>query len=697
MLQSSLEYLNKEVRMKKQRFNIQIKIIESSFRILLLSLLAVFFIGCGEEQKEISIETYVDGNLTWQDDLSEVESFSANRSKTWNEANKYCSELSLAGIEEWRLPSILELKNLSNKKEYIQYYSKSSHWSSSVLSVNSDKKYYYYFGDFSSVNRISYDDINETNYIRCVHGNTQEYFNSYFVADNNLTWQDTFEIDFDTDLEANQYCSDLNLSGFDDWKLPSSSELVSLYSSGQKGVSTFGHSGSYVASNISTNTGIDIFGNPNIWYTRYWVTQEGIIDNSGGIISGLTNPTTIYPSNTKNRYTRCVREVPFELNTSMINKLEILSDNEYLEGDNVTVYGYLQLNDGAKISINSTSWDSSSEFVSIDENGTMKIDRVDVPDFNVTITSTYDSFSTSKTILIKNRKYIGTPKTGQTNIYYANDDGDYQLGENLERNDTTNIVYDYYNHLKWYDVEQNIENADDAEDFCWDGNESLGIPGGSRLPGIDELIMISSKGTIGVNQVFKNINSDQYWSSDNQQSWRDYYDFSTGERKYDWYADYTKKAYICVKSLNNGIKENLYQNVPEKEVTNDNRSGVMWQDDITSINNSLTWSESIDYCENLIHASFNDWRLPNLFEIYGATKTETTGASIESNFSKYSSENYWSSTSSDTNNSLAYSVKPSEYTYKYSATFFIAKVSAGAENKDSKDTLNHVRCVRSMK
>ena len=51
---------------------------------------------------------------------------------------------------------------------------------------------------------------------------------TFTVNDSNLTWQDTESIytstAFPTWVEANQYCNDLELEGFNDWRLPSTSE-----------------------------------------------------------------------------------------------------------------------------------------------------------------------------------------------------------------------------------------------------------------------------------------------------------------------------------------------------------------------------------------------------------------------------------------------------------------------------------------
>jgi hypothetical protein len=48
-------------------------------------------------------------NLLWQQNPPK-------EGMTWQEANKYCKSLTLAGYKDWRLPTFDELKTLINKK-----------------------------------------------------------------------------------------------------------------------------------------------------------------------------------------------------------------------------------------------------------------------------------------------------------------------------------------------------------------------------------------------------------------------------------------------------------------------------------------------------------------------------------------------------------------------------------------------------
>ncbi len=53
------------------------------------------------------------GNLEWQDN-SQAKSTKHN----WQDAKVYCSELSLSGYDDWRLPSIKELQSIADVSRY---------------------------------------------------------------------------------------------------------------------------------------------------------------------------------------------------------------------------------------------------------------------------------------------------------------------------------------------------------------------------------------------------------------------------------------------------------------------------------------------------------------------------------------------------------------------------------------------------
>jgi hypothetical protein len=110
--------------------------------------------------------------LIWQDNSAAKET-----KMTWQDAMSYCSELSLGGYSDWRLPNIKELQSIVDISRYkpaikkgFKYVNTSDYyWSSSVYV--SDTKYawivYFKFGDTKYYNKT------DKYYVRCVRGGSK--------------------------------------------------------------------------------------------------------------------------------------------------------------------------------------------------------------------------------------------------------------------------------------------------------------------------------------------------------------------------------------------------------------------------------------------------------------------------------------------------------------------------------------------
>ncbi len=124
----------------------------------------------------------------------------------------------------------------------------------------------------------------------------------------------------------------------------------------------------------------------------------------------------------------------------------------------------------------------------------------------------------------------------------------------------------------------------------------------------------------------------------------------------------------------------------------DSLTSLMWQRTIPSIypgctkgeqeGAKCTWQEAIDYCENLVYAGYNDWRLPNPHELrsivnYGqyqpAINTRIFG-DLPAGYSNY----FWSS--------AAYA--------NYSGNAWYVLLDNGFVSYISKTYGDYVRCVR---
>jgi uncharacterized protein DUF1566 len=84
----------------------------------------------------------------------------------------------------------------------------------------------------------------------------------------------------------------------------------------------------------------------------------------------------------------------------------------------------------------------------------------------------------------------------------------------------------------------------------------------------------------------------------------------------------------------------------------DTCTGLMWQKDIADVNRDgqhdvndrLPWCEALAYCENLIFAGHDDWRLPNVKELQSIVDYGRFAPAIDPAFGA-ATGGYWSSTS----------------------------------------------------
>ena len=82
-------------------------------------------------------------------------------------------------------------------------------------------------------------------------------------------------------------------------------------------------------------------------------------------------------------------------------------------------------------------------------------------------------------------------------------------------------------------------------------------------------------------------------------------------------------------------------------------TGLQWQDDADAKNITKTWTEAIDYCENLTLGGFSDWRLPNINELKTIVDKSKYNHNIVTEVTNLSTVFYWSSTSVAGNSNAA--------------------------------------------
>jgi len=161
-----------------------------------------------------------------------------NTTYSFENAEVYCSNLSLGSMTNWRLPSILEIYEFINAQTTTPAINSlcsastnaANYWSSSSSAANVSQGWAV---DFDSGNS-SLGAKTTKNYARCVSGSS--YPGSSYTNNGNstitdhstgLTWEQT-EGGSKTWEQALSYCEALNLGGKTDWRLPNIKSLRSL-------------------------------------------------------------------------------------------------------------------------------------------------------------------------------------------------------------------------------------------------------------------------------------------------------------------------------------------------------------------------------------------------------------------------------------------------------------------------------------
>ncbi len=221
--------------------------------------------------------TVIDANtgLIWQQAQN-------NTRATLQEARHACSDLVLAGKDDWRLPTIQELFSIADMSgstgtrffldiatfdiRYAQpdeqfpdgqkYDESGQTWSSSP-GINGQGAYIFNF--FNGELRTYSED--EAFFFRCVRGNTYG-MNDFIdngdgtILDNasELMWEQAESIFTLNWGAALSYCENLDLAGFDDWRLPNIKELSSLVlNPGMTSLFTTSEAGSRLWSSTSSS------------------------------------------------------------------------------------------------------------------------------------------------------------------------------------------------------------------------------------------------------------------------------------------------------------------------------------------------------------------------------------------------------------------------------------------------------------
>ncbi len=262
-------------------------------------------------------------------------------------------------------------------------------------------------------------------------------------------------------------------------------------------------------------------------------------------------------------------------------------------------------------------------------------------------------------------------KTGIKTSQYPGDDGDYQKGgSDIDYSISGFSLKDEVTGLEWVYSSRfrpNFRYKARAIDYCNGLNRFLDQEGW-RLPTQKEIAYTIDKSGGDHNFPVYRFSGLNLWHN----STADAGDIHTT---------------ICVKgeTLDTNYISGLVRNDTD-EVVVDGQNGLMWQDDASTASLKLSWSGSIEHCENLEYAGFLNWRLPNINELAYALPNTTfkNQTVLEYPNGEYWipivswRKPYWSSTPNFYDSGRAWAMESASFTHYYF----------------SKTDQSYVRCVR---
>lgn len=150
----------------------------------------------------------------------------------------------------------------------------------------------------------------------------------------------------------------------------------------------------------------------------------------------------------------------------------------------------------------------------------------------------------------------------------------------------------------------------------------------------------------------------------------------------------------CMRSDGEFLRTLVRSTAPGEPTVTDTLNQLMWQgcsEGYTGLDcttgsglTGWTWRGALSFCEDLSWAGYDDWRLPNVVELYSIVNNHVYSPSIDATvFPRTGSDTYWTSTST-----LAY--EKQAYYVNFDSGF------VGSADKYSLDSYSYIRCVRDI-
>jgi len=628
-----------------------------------------------------------DGTVTDNNTKQMWQQADDNTLRTWENAGTYCTNLSLGGYYDWRLPSSKELQTIVKHgsitpaidTNYFLNTNSSDYWSSTIKAGDTNYAWYvnFSYGDvYSYIKSGSYG-------VRCVRGGSElaiwafDYSNlgngTVSHGSTSLMWQQEDDNVPRTWEEALDYCENISLGGHTDWRLSNVKELLTI------------------VDNATNSPTIDTTYFPNTESNVYWSSTTGAEVTSYAWYVNFDNGEVDYYYKSHSHYVRCVRGGRQAAISVSFNDTD--SDIGELSGD-VTIVKAGDESDVIQYKLywgsNSTTKYDPTPITTLAKTGGNLVytfeDNTPIPDgathlLVFTNNNEGEMLTGVSTIIFDEERNL--PDTGQTTSYTATmgEDADYLIHAPSYNNNGNGTVTDNNTVLMWQQEDDNITRTwEEAGAYCT--NLSLGGYNDWRLPNAKELQSVVLYGALYPSidtDVFLNTNTSPYWSSTtsaaNLDSALSVGFFAGGAHSYG------KNDYNYVRCVRGGHESMIWPLDfldQGNGIVSHGSTELMWQqqDD----NTTKTWENSLLYCQNLSLGGYTDWRLPNIKELLTIISFERYYPAIDLEYfpNTDSSSYYWSSTTSLGDIQAAWSV-------------FFGDVYVGNPRKSD---YKNVRCVR---
>ncbi|MBR6244346.1 DUF1566 domain-containing protein [bacterium] len=574
----------------------------------------------------------------------------------WYDAVDYCNNLTYAGHDDWRLPSVKEFFSLKYNPIDWELGHGRGLWTSQER--GEDYAIVVFDNYYDSYYQLSMPGKDDLYAVRCVRGNTipdadmhsstvTSGGSSYSIVTDSTTrliWQKNPEDSTKTWKNALSYCENLEYAGLSNWRLPNNNELMSLIN----------NNGSSNFPQISEATASD---------SREFWTSSSLYETSGSAFVLYSYGSGNFKSKTGKSNVVCVHS-------------DICKEGEFWNGS--ACVNPCEPNPCAALA-NSTHECTATAWNNYEcecNDGYAWNGALCVP-------QTFGRICTGQDKCYNNSEEISCPAEGED---FFGQDAQY----------TTKCTAQSFSADEWVVIDNNTgltwEKSPSEETYTWDNrathcndlnNSNYGSRSNWRVPNPLELLTIVNNSTYNpaTNSNFSGMpisDSTYLWTNNEYKGDTSYAYYFTPS--YGWYwteeKTYTYKV-LCVsgEEMKPAVSSDFTTSSDGKTVT-DNRTGLMWQNNYPS-STTYTWVNALKYCEDLSYAGYTDWRLANKNELASLVNYEKS-ASPYSYFPNMPGNWFWSSSTRVGNTNRASGVD-----------FYYGAVNTGNKANDY-----YVRCVR---